>query len=49
MALELGSHPKPPQIADVLVYVGGRGMLTCEPAFREDSLGRDGMFYTACL
>jgi len=25
MALELGSHPKPTQIAEALVYVGGRG------------------------
>ena len=25
MALELGTHPKSTQIADALVYVGGRG------------------------
>ena len=24
MALELGSHPKPTQIAEALVYLGGR-------------------------
>jgi hypothetical protein len=29
MALELGSHPKPTQIAGALVYVGGISMVTC--------------------
>jgi hypothetical protein len=49
MPLELGTHPKPAQIAEALVNVGGVGAWPPAYPLREDSLIRAGMFYTAYL
>ena len=44
--LELGTHPKPTQIAEALVYLGGRGAWSPAHLMKalEDYLGFGGLF-----